>query len=131
MASLIKKNEAITAPFYKNGTTLQFFQLDFGGNVTSLLAATAAGVRSPVAIALEAVQQVCSIEIVGTVDNTGGTGEGLRFAVAAPGGAFGTSKWDGTNSETFALYLQRLIQAAAGTVRGINVAAITCTAYTF
>jgi hypothetical protein len=132
MASLIKKNETVVAPSYKNGVTLQFFEIDFGANVSAKLTATAAGVRSPVAVALEAVQQVCNIEVVGTVQADSGSNAGqlLRIAVAAAGGAFGTSKWDGTNSETFAAYLQRVVQAA-GTYQSVVLASATVTAYTF
>jgi hypothetical protein len=132
MATLPKKNEKVVAPFYKNGVTLQFFQLDFGANVTELLDVdlTNANPRSPVAVALEAIAQVCSIEIIGTVDNTGGTGQGLRIGVAALGGAFPEQKYDGTNSETFAAHLEDLVQAA-GTHQGVNLASATVADYTF
>jgi hypothetical protein len=139
MASLTKPNELVVAPFYKNGPTLQFFQIDFGANVsakldTDYVGYTGVAARSPVAVALEAIQQACSIEVVGTVDNTGGTGEGLRFAVAAIGGIFGTARWDGTNSETFAYYLQRLIRASGttyGNIQGVDLTAVTVRDYAF
>ena len=132
MATLTKKNETVVAPFYKNGVTLQFFQLDFGADVSAMLDTdlTNANPRSPVAVALEAIAQVASIEIIGTVDNTGGTGQGLRIAVAALGGNFGTAKWDGTNSESFAEHLEDLVQAA-GTHQGVNLASATVVAYAF
>jgi len=128
MATLTKKNEAVVAPAFKNGVTLQFFQLTFPSTVATLLTATSAGLRSPVAVALEAISQAASIEIVGTVGNDGGTGQGLRIAVAAAGGNFGTSRWDGTNSETFAAYLQRLVQAS-GTHQGVANGSTTVAAY--
>lgn len=130
MASLIKKHEDVVAPFFKNGVTLQFFQLTFPSTVAAKLEATAAGARSPVLVALEAIQQVCSIEVIGTVDATGGAGQGLRIAVAAAGGAFGTDTYDGTNSETFAAHLEDLVQAA-GTHQSVNLASATVAAYVF
>jgi hypothetical protein len=112
MAQIIKKNEAVTAPFYKNGVTLQFLTITFPGSVAGLTGATAAGVKSPVAQALEAISQVASVELIGTVSTTT-----LPIAVAALGGAFGTEMYDGTHSESFAAYCQRLI-AASGVVTG-------------
>ena len=132
MASLIKKNEDVVAPFFKNGVTLQSFQIDFAADVSAKLEATAAGARSPVAVALEAIQQVCSIEVIGTVqaDSSSNAGQLLRFAVAAAGGSFGTDTYDGTNSETFAAHLEDLVQAA-GTHQSVNLASATVTAFTF
>lgn len=130
MATLVNKHEEVIAPFFKNGVTLQFFQLDFGANVSGMLDAdtTNANPRSPVAVALEAIAQVASIEIIGTVDSTGGTGQGLRIAVAAIGGAYGTDTYDGTNPETFAEHLEDLVQAA-GTHQGVNLASATVVAF--
>jgi hypothetical protein len=130
MATLVNKNEQVIAPFFKNGVTLQFFQITFPSTVAAKLDAdtTNANPRSPVAVALEAIAQVASIEVIGTVDNTGGTGQGLRIAVAAIGGAYGTDTYDGTNSETFAAHLEDLVQAA-GTHQGVNLASATVVAY--
>jgi hypothetical protein len=130
MATLVNKNEKVVAPFYKNGVTLQFFQIDFGADVSAMLDAdtTNANPRSPVAVALEAIAQVASIEVIGTVDATGGTGQGLRIAVAAIGGAYGTDTYDGTNSESFAAHLEDLVQAA-GTHQGVNLASATVVAF--
>ncbi len=132
MATLTKKNETVVAPFYKNGVTLQFFNIDFGADVSAMLDTdlTNANPRSPVAVALEAIAQVATIEVIGTVQNNGnGAGNDLRIAVAAIGGAYGTDTWDGTNSETFAAHLEDLVQAA-GTHQGVNLASAAVTAYT-
>ena len=130
MATLVNKNEKVVAPFFKNGVTLQFFTIDFGADVSAMLDAdtTNANPRSPVAVALEAIAQVASIEVIGTVDATGGTGQGLRIAVAAIGGAYGTDTYDGTNSESFAAHLEDLVQAA-GTHQGVNLASATVVAF--
>ena len=131
MATLNKKNETVVAPFFKNGVTLQFFEIDFGANVSAKLTATTAGARSPVAVALEAIQQVCSVEVIGTVQADSGSNAGqlLRIGVAALGGNFGTDTYDGTNSETFAEHLEDLVQAA-GTHQSVNLASATVTAFT-
>ena len=118
MATQIKKNETVVAPAFKNGVTLQFLQLTFPSTVAALLTATSAGARSPVAVALEAIAQVASIEVIGTVDNTGGTGQGLRIAVAAAGGDF----------VGLAAQVQTLVQAT-GTHRGVNNGSTTVTAF--
>jgi hypothetical protein len=126
MATLIKKNEKVVAPFYKNGVTLQFITLTFPSDVSALLTATAAGVKSPVTQALEAISQVASIELIGTVSTTT-----LPLAVAALGGAFGTDYYDDTNNDTFVQYCQRLIQAAGtttGSLQGVANASTTVAA---
>jgi hypothetical protein len=130
MATLVNKHEKVVAPFYKNGVTLQFFQIDFGADVSAMFDAdtTNANPRSPVAVALEAIAQVASIEIIGAGDATGGAGNGLRIAVAAIGGAYGTDTYDGTNSETFAEHLEDLVQAA-GTHQGVDLSGATVVAY--
>jgi hypothetical protein len=122
MATLTKKNETVVAPFYKNGVHLQFFTITFvSTDVTAMLdtdyTTYPTTARSPVAVALEAVAQVASVELIGTAAFS--TNTTLPLAVAALGGDFGTAKWDGTNSETFALYLQRLIRAQ-GTWQGYD-----------
>ena len=124
MATQIKKNEAVVLPLYKNGVTLQFFTITFPGSVAGLETASAAGVKSPIVQAIEAIATVASIELIGTVSTTT-----LPLAVAALGGPFGTATWNGTNNETFAAYLQRLIQAAGGTsIQGIDNATTTVAA---
>ena len=132
MATLTKKNEVVVAPFYKNGVTIQFFNISFASDVSSKLDVdlTNANPRSPVVVALEAIAQACSIEIIGTVGNNGtGAGRDLRIGVAALGGNFGTDTWDGTNSEDFATYLTSLV-TAAGTHQGVNLASSAVTAFT-
>jgi hypothetical protein len=130
MATLVNKHEEVIAPFFKNGVTLQFFQITFPSTVAAKLDAdtTDANPRSPVAVALEAIAQVASIEVIGTVDATGGAGRGLRIAVAAIGGAYGADTYDGTNSESFAEHLEDLVQAA-GTHQGVNLASATVVAF--
>jgi hypothetical protein len=134
MAELVKKNEAVQLPLFKNGVTLQWFMIDFPAAITAKTSATTAGVPSPVAKALEAIAQVASIEVVGN-PQTGNYGQGagsmLRVAVAALGGNYGTDTYDGTNSETFAAHLEDLVQAVtyggSGSIQSINMALTTVT----
>jgi hypothetical protein len=131
MATLTKKNEKIVAPFFKNGVTLQFFEIDFGADVSAKLEATTAGARSPVTVALEAIAQVVSIEVIGTVQADSGSNAGqlLRIAVAAIGGAYGADTYDGTNSETMAEHLEDLVKAA-GTHQSVNLGSATVNSFT-
>jgi hypothetical protein len=145
MAKLIKKNETVVAPAFKNGVSLQFFQLSFPSDISAKLdtdtvsytdSATVSS-RSPVAAALDAVAQRASIEVIGNVQNlTYGTGQDLRFAVAALGGDFPTDTYDGVNSVTMASRLQTLVRnASTGTsgwilYQGVNLALSTVTSIT-
>ena len=124
MATLIKKNESVTLPHYKNGPTLQFFTLTFPSAINAKLGATAAGVRSPVVAALDAIAQVCSIEIIGSPQNSNTE---ISIGIVALGGEFGTDYWDGTNSETFAAHLEDLVQAS-GNLQSVNNASTTVVA---
>jgi hypothetical protein len=124
MATLIKKNESVSLPHYKNGPTLQFFTITFPSTIAAKLGATAAGVRSPVVAALDAIAQVCSIEIIGSPQNSGTE---ISIGIAAIGGNFGTDFWDGTNSETFAEHLEDLVQAS-GNLQSVNNASTTVVA---
>lgn len=124
MVTLVKKNEAVGLPLYKNGVSLQFFTVTFPSDVSAKLSATTLGARSPVAVALEAIAQVATVEMVGTLKNSGTE---LPVAIAALGGDYGTTTWDGTNSETFAAHLEDLIQAA-GTHQTVNLGSATVAA---
>ena len=121
MATQIKKNEAVSLPHFKNGPNLQFFTLTFPSTVAAKLGATAAGVRSPVVAALDAIAQVCSIEIIGVLKNSG---RELTVGVVALGGDFGSAKWDGTNTDTFAEHLEDLVQAS-GNLQSVDNASST------
>jgi hypothetical protein len=141
MATLTKKNETVVAPAFKNGVSLQFFQLAFPSTVaakldTDTVSYTGASSRSPVAVALEAVSQLASVEIIGNVQNiSSGAGRDLRIAVAALGGDFPTDTYDGTNSVTMASRLQTLVRAqSTGTTwteyQGVNLDGVAVTAVT-
>ena len=135
MATLTKKNEAVSLPFFKNGVTLQFFTIDFSGSVSGLTGATSTGTPSPIAKAFEAIQQQTSIEVMGSlITGSAGATAAVRVGVAALGGAYVTDDYDSTNQETMAKHLQDLIQAVtyngSATIQGINMAATTVTNFT-
>jgi len=124
MAEQIKKNEKVVIPHFKNGPTLQFFTITFPGAVNAKLGATTAGVRSPVVAALDAIAQVCSIEIIGSPQNSNTE---ISIGIVALGGEFGTDYWDGTTSESFAAHLEDLVQAS-GNLQSVNNASTTVAA---
>lgn len=124
MATLIKKNESVSLPHFKNGPTLQFFTLTFPSAINAKLGATAAGVRSPVVAALDAIAQVCSIEIIGSPQNSNTE---VSIGVVALGGNFGTDYWDGSNLETFAEHLEDLVRAT-GSYQSVDNASTTVVA---
>jgi hypothetical protein len=124
MATLIKKHEEVGLPLFKNGVSLQFVTVTFPSDVSAKLEATTAGARSPVVVALEAIAQVASIEVIGTLGNTGTT---LPLALAALGGDFPTDTYDGTNSESLVEHLEDLVKAA-GTHQSVNLGSATVAA---
>ena len=125
MVTLVKKNEKVVLPAFKNGVSLQWFTITFPSAVNAKLEATTAGARSPVVAAIEAIQSVCSVEIMGTLKNSNTE---LSIGVAALGGDFGTDTWDGSASETFAEHLEDLVKAA-GTHQGVNLNSATVVAF--
>lgn len=134
MATLNKKNETVVAPFHKNGVTLQYLMLAFPSTVaakldTDFVSYSGSAARSPVAVALEIIAQHVSIEIIGTVQNiSSGAGRDLRIAVAAPGGVYPSQTYDGTNSETLAVFLT---SEMTGTYQGVNLASVVVSDVTF
>jgi len=137
MAQLFKKNDAVVAPVFKNGVTLQFFTVTFpstdlttklGSDQAGFLAGTytAEQAKSPVAKALENVAARVSIEIVGTPAFS--TNTTLVIGVAAIGGDYPTDNYDGSaGTETMATYLQALIRDGA-TYQGYAMSATTVAA---
>ena len=141
MAQIIKKNETVVAPFFKNGVTLDFYTITFPSDIRSKLTASTTTVngvtvtdRSPVAAALEAIQARTSIEIIGTPANTGTT---VAVAIASLGGAYGSDDYLHNGSpETFATYLTSLVTSAVGAAgdhvfQGVNLASASVTSGSF
>lgn len=130
MAQIIKKNEKVVAPFFKNGVTLDFYTITFPGDVTGKLGTDATGARSPVAAALEAIQIRTSIEVIGT-PVFGGTTTTLNVAVAALGGVYPADFYNDRNTAiTFAAYLQSAVRTE-GVLQATDLATATVTAAPF
>lgn len=146
MASIGKPNESQVLPFFKNGVTLDFYQVDMGTVGAALLTTatysinTATGTvsnvdRSPVVCALEAIQARTSVELIGSARNgTTATNGAFTVAVAALGGAYVTDDYAGYGAPgsgtTFANYLQTLVRAA-GAHQGVDLSTASVTAYVF
>ena len=140
MAQIIKKNETVVAPFFKNGVTLDFYTITFPSDIRSKLTASTTtynGVvvtdRSPVAAALEAIQARTSIEIIGTPYNSGTK---INVAIASLGGAYATDDYNKNGTPvTFVTYLNSLVTNAmenGGTVfQGVDLSSATVTAGSF
>jgi hypothetical protein len=146
MATIAKPNETQALPFFKNGVTLDFYQVDMGYvgaallNTATYTVNTATGTvsnvdRSPVVCALEAIQAKTSVEIIGAARNgTTATNGAFTIAVAALGGAYVTDDYASFgvpgSGTTFANYLQTLVRAA-GSHQGVDLSTCSVTAYTF
>ena len=120
MAQTQNAGAAVAAGHY-SGLPLAGIQVDFGADVSAKLA-----VGGAVDVFLKAVgNEGLTPVAVGTVDATGGAGQGLRVLFE---GTHGTDTYDGTNSETLAAHLEDVI-IALGTVDGVNMALATITAF--
>ena len=114
---------AAVAAGHLSGKVLTGVQFDFGADCSAKLA-----VGSAVDATLKAIMnEGLTAFAIGAVDNTGGTGQGLKVLFE---GEHGTDTYDGSNSETLAAHLEDVIQAL-GTVDGVNLANASVTAKTF
>ena len=112
MAQTQNAGAAVAAGHF-SGLPLAGIQVDFGADVSAKLA-----VGGAVDVFLKAVgNEGLTPVAVGTVDATGGAGQGLKVLFE---GTHGTDTYDGTNSETLAAHLEDVI-IALGTVDGVNV----------
>ena len=112
---------AAVAPGHVSGKALAGIQIDFGADVSAKLAVGSAVDATLKAIGNEGLTPLA----IGTVDATGGAGQGLKVLFE---GEHGTDTYDGSNSETLAAHLEDVI-IALGTVDGINLASATVTAF--
>jgi len=144
MAQLFKRNELVTVPHFKNGVTLQFFNISFPSTVATKLTTDFTGfntagtytvnpaeeAKSPVAKVLEAIQARVSIEIIGTPYNGAGAGRDIRIGVAAIGGNYPSDQYNGTGgNEAMYVYLQEIVRAA-GTASGCSYQGVDITQVT-
>jgi hypothetical protein len=156
MPTVAKPNESVSLPFFKNGVTLDFYTIDLQTSGAALITGTSyatynggeitsAGVeRSPVVVALEAIQAKTSVEIIGNAVTGNASNSAFRVGIASLGGVYPTDDYAsyGTpgSGESFAAYLQALIRAqvntdpsAAGyntnTFQGVDLSAATVTRF--
>ena len=114
---------AAVAAGHVGGKVIAGIQIDFGADCSAKLA-----VGSAVDATLKAIMnEGLTAFAIGAVDNTGGTGQGLKVLFE---GEHGTDTYDGSNSETIAAHLEDVI-IALGTVDSINLAGATVAAKTF
>ena len=112
---------AAVAAGHLGGKVFAGIQLDFGADVSAKLA-----VDGAVDVTLKAIMNEGLTPLaIGTVDATGGTGQGLKVIFE---GEHGTDTYDGSNSETLAAHLEDVV-IALGTVDGVNLASATVVAF--
>jgi len=113
---------AAVAPGHYSGLPLAGVQVDFGVDVSAKLA-----VGGALDIFLKAVgNEGLTPVAVGTVDATGGAGQGLKVLFE---GTHGTDKYDGTNSEALAAHLEDVVIALTD-ADGVTWANVTVVAFT-
>ena len=112
---------AAVAAGHLGGKVFAGIQLDFGADVSAKLA-----VDGAVDVTLKAIMNEGLTPLaIGTVDATGGTGQGLKVIFE---GEHGTDTYDGSNSETLAAHLEDVV-IALETVDGVNLASATVVAF--
>lgn len=112
---------AAVAAGHVGGKVIAGIQIDFGADVSAKLA-----VGSTVDATLKAIMnEGLTAFAIGAVDNTGGTGQGLKVLFE---GEHGTDTYDGSNSESLAAHLEDVVQAL-GTVDGVNLGSAAITAF--
>ena len=120
-AGITRKNGTAFAPSQRP-STLTFFQIDFGVDLT----ASVGVVGGAFELAVRACENFATLAMVGTLNATGGTGQGLRIAIEdtgvgayAPSGLGLGSASDMTTYDTTALALKAAIRAL-GTTAGVD-----------
>ena len=81
MSAGITKIHGYAAAPSQRPSTLTFFQIDFGVNLTSSVGVVGGAFE----LAVRACQNFATVAMIGTLNATGGTGEGLRIAIEDTG----------------------------------------------
>lgn len=79
-AGITRVHGTVAAPSQRP-STLTFFQIDFGVNLTSSVGVVGGAFEK----AVQACSNFATIAMIGTLDATGGTGQGLRIAIEDTG----------------------------------------------
>ena len=132
-AGITKVHGTVIAPSQRP-STLTFFAIDFGVNMTAEVGL----VNGALEKALNACSNFATVAMIGTLNATGGTGEGLRIAIEDTGtDAYATSGLgrgsvsDTVTYATTALALQGAIQALGADVgpNSIDLSGATVTVF--
>ena len=79
-AGITRVHGTVAAPSQRP-STITFYQIDFGVNLTSSVGV----VNGAFEQAVRACQNFATVAMIGTLDATGGTGQGLRIAIEDTG----------------------------------------------
>jgi hypothetical protein len=113
-AGITRVHGTVAAPSQRP-STLTFFQIDFGVNLASSVGVVGGAFEQ----AVLACSNFATIAMIGTLDATGGTGQGLRIAIEDTGtdslSPSGLGKGEPTNYATTAIALEEAIQALGAT----------------
>ena len=116
-AGITRIHGTVAAPSQRP-STLTFFQIDTGVNLASSVGVVGGAFEKMV----QACSEFATVAMIGTLDNTGGTGQGLRIAIEdtgvdslSPSGLGKGSASDATTYASTALALQARIQALGAT----------------
>ena len=122
MAEVTKVNPVIDATRGRTftGATLNCFTVDIVAATN--LATANMGPEGAYQAILTALSRSATVVGVSAL-RTNGSGDGRMFDVLVEG-EFGTDTYDGTNSETFAVHLEDVVQAL-GTVNSVSLASAT------
>jgi hypothetical protein len=122
MAGITKINPVISATRGRafSGATVNCFTVDIVAATN--LATANMGPSGAFQAILTALSRNCTITGVSAL-RTNGSGDGRMFDVLVEG-EYGTDTYDGTNSETFAVHLEDVVQAL-GTVNSVNLGSAT------
>jgi hypothetical protein len=113
-AGITRVHGTVAAPSQRP-STLTFFQIDFGVNLTSSVGVVGGAFEQ----AVLACSNFATIAMIGTLNATGGTGEGLRIAIEDTGtdslSPSGLGMGEPNDYATTALALQAAIRALGST----------------
>jgi hypothetical protein len=124
-AGITRKNGTVVAPTQRP-STLTFFQIDFGVDLTTSVGV----VNGAYEQAVRACENFATVAMVGTLNATGGTGQGLRIAIEDTGtlsdtgqvATSGLGMGSSSDSVTYASTADALKAAirALGTTAGVD-----------
>jgi len=129
MSAGITRVHGTTIAPSQRASTLTFFQIDFGVNLTTSVGVVDGAFEK----AVRACSNFATIAMIGTLDATGGTGQGLRIAIedtgvtsTAPSGlGMGNPDDYGTTATALAEAIQALGATAGTDSKDLTGAAVT------